>query len=292
MRVTHYQQSRNLSSQMMAAQSAVAAAQHRALTGKKWEKASENTFGAGYVLQSSRLKDRLEGMGQNFASSKEHLTLVESSLDEMTKLISQARQIGLQGNNSTLSAEERKTLATQIESLAARAVDLANTTDSEGLGIYSGQSREPEAFKVDGTTGALHFTGDELPRQMELRPGEWTRMNMENSGSFFAELHAELKNLKAAIENGSTTEALVKIEAKQKQVLDVRSTMGVRLQQVEKLAAQHEARVDDLTGKISDAQEIDLSEAITEYQRANLVYSAALQFTAQAQQLGLMDFLR
>lgn len=292
MRVTHYQQSRNLSSQMMAAQAAVASAQQRAMTGKKWEKASENTFGAGYVLQSSRLKERLEGLGQNFTSSKEHLGLVETSLTEVTSLMSQARQIGLQGNNSTLSAEQRKTLATQIESLAAKAVDLANTTDSEGLGIFSGQSRDPGAFKVDGTTGALNFTGDELPRQMELRPGEWTRMNMEGSGYFFTDLHAELRDLKTAIENGSTTEALVKIENRQKLVLDARSSNGVRLQQVEKLAAQHDARVDDLTAKISDVQEIDLSEAITEYQRANLVYSAALQFTAQAQQLGLMDFLR
>ena len=277
---------------MMTAQAAVTEAQRKALTGKRWEKASENTSGAGIVLQSSRLKERLEGIGQNFVSAKEHLSLVESSLSELTTLLTQAKQAGLQGNNATLSADERKVIASQIDTLSKRVLEIANTTDSEGLGIYSGQSREAAAFKVDGVTGDAVFSGDELPRQMELRPGEWSRMNMENSGSFFTEVHADLKALKIAVENGDTTHALASMEAKQKQTLDVRAVMGVKLQQVEKLSTQHVARVDDLTAKISDVQEIDLSEAITDYQRANLVYSAALQFTAQAQQLGLMDFLR
>lgn len=292
MRISTFHQSQTMSSQMMAAQSAVTEAQRRALTGKRWEKASENPNGAGIVLQSSRLKERLEGMGQNFVSSKEHLSLVESSLNELTNLLTQAKQAGLQGNNATLSANERQVIASQIDTLSKRVLEIANTTDSEGLGIYSGQSRDASAFKVDAVTGDAVFSGDELARQMELRPGEWSRMNMENSGTFFTGIHADLKALKIAVENGNTTEALATIEAKQKQTLDVRADMGVKLQQVQKLETQHQARVDDLTAKISDVQEIDLSEAITDYQRANLVYSAALQFTAQAQQLGLMDFLR
>lgn len=292
MRISTFHQSQTMSSQMMAAQSAVTEAQRKALTGKRWEKASENPGGAGIVLQSSRLKDRLEGIGQNLVSSTEHLSLVESSLSELTTLLTQAKQAGLQGNTATLTADQRKVIASQIDALASRVIDLANTTDSEGMGIFSGQSRDAAAFKVDGVTGDATFSGDELPRQMELRPGEWTRMNMEGSGSFFTELHADLKALKIAVENGDTTNALASLEAKQKQTLDVRAVMGVKLQQVEKAATQHQARVDDLTAKISDVQEIDLSEAITDYQRANLVYSAALQFTAQAQQLGLMDFLR
>lgn len=277
---------------MLSAQSLMADAQNKALTGKRFEKTSQDPIGAGRVLQSSRLKDRLESMDKNFSLSKEHLGLAEDALGEVTSLLTQAKQLGLQANNATLSADQRVAMTTQIDSIADRLKNLANTTDSEGLGIFSGQSRKSDAYKVDSATGALTFSGDDLPRQMELRPGEWTRMNLEGANDFFQGVHKDLLTLRDAVGSGSTTDAMTAIESRQRQTLDQRSTVGVRLQQVEKQQTIHSARVDDLTKQISDLQEVDLAEAYTEYQRANLVYTSALQFSAKAQELGLMDFLR
>ena len=270
----------------------MADAQQKALTGKRFEKTSQDPIGAGRVLQSSRLKDRLESMDKNFSLSKEHLGLAENALGEVTSLLTQAKQLGLQANNATLSADQRVAISTQIDSIADRLKNLANTTDSEGLGIFSGQGRKSDAYQIDNATGALTFSGDDLPRQMELRPGEWSRMNLEGASDFFKGVHQDLLKLKDAVGSGNATDALAAIESRQKVTLEQRTVVGVKLQQVEKQQTIHSARVDDLTKQISDLQEVDLAEAFTEYQRANLVYTSALQFSAKAQELGLMDFLR
>ncbi len=292
MRISTFHQSRTLSSQVLNAQSLMADAQQKALSGKRFDRTSQDPLGSGQVLQSTRLKERLDGLAKNLALGKEHLGLAEGALGEVTTLLNQAKQIGLQANNATLSADQKSALSTQIDSIADRLKTLANTTDAEGLGVFSGQSRKSSAFQIDQATGALTFSGDDLPRQMELRPGEWSRMNLEGAGDFFTGIHQDLLNLRSAVESGSTTDALTAIETRQKQTLDQRSIVGFRLQQVDKQQQIHSARVDDLTKQISDLQEVDLAEAFTEYQRANLVYTSALQFSAKAQELGLMDFLR
>lgn len=292
MRISTFHQSRTLSSQVQNAQSLMAEAQRKALTGKRYERASQDPVGSGQVLQTTRLKDRLDGMAKNLSLGKEHLGLVEGALEEVTTLLNQAKQLGLQANNATLSADQKVAISTQIDSIADRLKNLANSTDSEGLGLFSGQSRKKDAFQIDQATGALTFSGDDLPRQMELRPGEWTRMNLEGAGDFFKGIHQDLMTLRDSVGTGTATDALASIESRQKQTLDQRSVIGVRLQQVDKQQGIHSARVDDLTKQISDLQEVDLAEAFTEYQRANLVYTSALQFTAKAQEIGLMDFLR
>jgi flagellar hook-associated protein 3 FlgL len=68
--------------------------------------------------------------------------------------------------------------------------------------------------------------------------------------------------------------------------------IGARMQQVQEQNNQHQRRVDDLTQRISDVEDVDMAEAISEYQLAQTVYQAALQTTSIMDRMSLMDFMR
>ena len=61
---------------------------------------------------------------------------------------------------------------------------------------------------------------------------------------------------------------------------------------VDELKAHNQRRIDDFTQRISDVEDVDMAEAITQYQTAQTVYTAALQVASTTHQLSLMDFIR
>jgi flagellin-like hook-associated protein FlgL len=57
------------------------------------------------------------------------------------------------------------------------------------------------------------------------------------------------------------------------------------------LSDHYTRRVDELKSGISDVEEVDLAEAIQQYQLAKNVYNAALSVASKGYDLSLMDFI-
>ena len=49
---------------------------------------------------------------------------------------------------------------------------------------------------------------------------------------------------------------------------------------------------DDFAKHISDVEEVDIDQAITQYRQAEVAYQAALQVASQGFRLSLMDFIQ
>jgi flagellin-like hook-associated protein FlgL len=126
----------------------------------------------------------------------------------------------------------------------------------------------------------------------ELKPGEKTRINAPGAGGLIEQIAAQIDDLKAGVLGGQAADALKAIESSQKQVLDFRGENASLMSLVQRLEENQAKRIDDLTVQASDLQEIDLTTAMTDYQRAQTAYEAALRVTSTASQLSLMDFLR
>ena len=72
----------------------------------------------------------------------------------------------------------------------------------------------------------------------------------------------------------------------------MRGDVGTRIQSADQALAHHTRRMDDLTSRISDLEDADMSEAILDYKTAETAYQAAMQTVSMGSQLSLMDFLR
>lgn len=270
------------------------AAQQRVTTGKKYTTVSEDPVAALSSLSARTLRSRLEQLNRNLVVAKEYTGTTEGVLTEVGSLTQRAYVLALQGANDSTTQPAREAMAAEIGSIQKRLVDLGNTQMSGGRYLFAGQSSDTKPFSDVG--GVLTFNADALPVQVEVRPAETMRANLENADVFFSDVYAALDSLRANLTGGNTQLISDNDIAALQTAIDAtnvaRGQTGVKFQEIERLRSEGERRIDELTTAISDNEDIDLATAITQMQQAETAYTAALQVAAQGFGLSLMDFIR
>ena len=294
MRVSTNFQFETYSSRIRDAQSRYFEAQERVMTGKRFNRVSEDPVAAMTSMSARSFRSRLDQLRKNLLVAQEYAGSTEHVLDETGQLARRAYTLAIQGASDATTQESRNAMAREIGSLQQRVVDLANTQGSGGKYFFAGQLSDTKPFSASG--GVLTFAGNTLPILVEVRPGETMRADLENADTFFADVYNALENLRADLLGGDIGKISDQDVAAMRTVLDkigtARGATGVKLADIERLETEGQRRMDDLTKTISDNEDVDLAEAITKMQMAETAYSAALQVTSQGFRLSLMDFLR
>ena len=294
MRVSTNFQYETYSNRIREAQSNYFEAQERVMTGKRFNRVSDDPIAAMTSITARSLRSRLDQLRKNLLVAQQYTGSTEHVLSETGLLAQRAYTLAIQGASDATTQESRDAMAREIGSLQQRVVDLANTQGSGGKFFFAGQLSDVKPFSATG--GVLAFAGDTLPILVEVRPGETMRTNLENADTFFGDVYTALENLRVDLLGGDIGKISDQDIGAMRTVMDeigtARGATGVKLKNIERLQTEGERRMDDLTKTISDNEDIDLAEAITRMQMAEAAYSAALQVTSQGFGLSLMDFLR
>lgn len=295
MRISTPHQFDSFTNRLALTQTRLSEAQKRVMTGKRFHTLDEDPAAGMLVIGSRSIRSHIEQLSRNLQVAKGHLGALEVNLSEVSAVMSSAYQTAVRGANSTHDRSSFESLATEVEELQSRLLSLANDQSGSGHFIHAGHASNTRPFSI--ASGTLQFHGDTFPIQVEVKPGQGLmRVNLENADALFADAFQALESLRSNLRNGDSGrishEDIATLKTTLEKVVLARGEVGNRLQTVESLTAQHERRVDDLTIKISDAEDIDIAEAITELKLAETTYQAALQVTAKGFQLSLMDFLR
>lgn len=270
-------------------------AQNQVMTGKRFERLSDNPMVTLSALSARSMKNQVEQLDRNLTAARDYLGHSEVALGNIADLARRGYELAIQGASSAQDGVSRESLARQVDQLLARLVDLGNTTGGQGQFIFAGQSSSTRPFSTD-VNGELVFAGDNDPIFSEVRPANPMRVNLDGAATLVGELYEELQTLRSNLESGNiqalSDTSVGNLNRLQGTVNVARGDIGTRMQTVEQLRQQNERRVDDLSIRISDLEEVDLAEAITQMQLAQTAYYAALQTTAQSFQMSLMDFMR
>jgi flagellar hook-associated protein 3 FlgL len=276
------------------AQSRYVKAQQQVTTGRRFERLSEDPLAGQQVLNARRLRQRIEQFDANLRHADEYTGLTETTLGEVSNLLQRAHVLAINGANDTNDGNAREAMATEIQEIQRRLVDLGNTRSTTGGYIFSGQDSKTEAFVVSGST--LTYQGDDLPVSIEHRAGETLRINLQNAETVWSQAYTSLENLKNHLRSGQSSlisdTDVPALQAARQVVDQARGDAGIRAKTVAFQREQNQRRMDELTATIGEAQDVDLAEAISRLNLAETAYTAALQTTARGSQLSLMDFLR
>ncbi len=101
--------------------------QQQAVTAKRISKPEDDPFG---VEQSLGFRSRIktgEATLSNIALSKNWLYTNDQALTDFNDVMLRAKDLNLRGLNDTLSADERRTLAIEVNELLEEAVSIGNT---------------------------------------------------------------------------------------------------------------------------------------------------------------------
>ena len=276
------------------AQASYFLAQERVLTGKRFNRVSEDPVAALNSLNAKSLRARIEQLDKNLMVAKEYTGTTETVLGEANTALQRAYALAIQGSSDATTQESRAAMANEIAAIQQRIVDLGNTRGVNGKYMFAGQASGTKPFDASG--GVLTFSGDTLPINVEVRPAENMRANLENADVLFGDVYTALEDLRNDLLGGDigalSDQDIDAIRTSLDTIGVARGSNGTKLNEITRLQDENGRRIDDLTKTVSDNEDVDMAEAITKMQMAETAYTAALQVTSKGFGLSLMDFIR
>lgn len=149
-----------------------------AASGQRVNAPSEDAvaWSAG-VSQDARIH-RMEGRLQTTQRASGELDLAESTLANAGDLMSQARELALQGANGSLDARARADIGRQIADIRGSMIALANTRGASGY-LFGGTRTDAAPFSAAGA-----FRGNDLETRVEIADGATARSNASGARAF------------------------------------------------------------------------------------------------------------
>lgn len=137
-------------------------------TGKKISTPSDDPIAASQaiVISQAQAQNKQYSLARTFATQRE--SLEDNILNQVVSVIQSAMEKVIQSGNSTLSDENRGSLATDLEGIRNQLLNLANSTDGNGRYIFAGYQTENPPFAADATTGFIDYNGGERPVEQQV----------------------------------------------------------------------------------------------------------------------------
>ncbi len=271
------------------------ALQSKAASGKRFEKTSDEPLSARAALG---LRSHLQTT-QAYLNASERtadwMSATESALGQMVDLATQAVTLTLKGVSDT-GADGRPLLAQEVNQLLEQAIQVGNTTHA-GSAVFAGyQVQLTQPFNlILGSPDTVSYNGDTGVIQRNLGPGQNVTVNVDGEAAFTPLFNAliEARDALNAGDVNSIQLSATHLQSAQEQVAEVRSVNGTRQRQVSAIADQLQEAHSTLASLLSQREDVNLAEAITDLRRQETVYQSALEVGNRTlATLNLFDLMR
>lgn len=184
-------------------------------SGQAFATAMEDPAGTGQALEVASQIQRLTYDGANATAGATSLQNGLNTLQSVTNVIGQLRQVADQAVNGTNSNSDRQALADTVQSLTQELVQLANSQTASGEYIFGGSQTGTAPF-VTQADGSIAFIGDANSNSIEIAPalsvpvtlsGQNVFMNVPSGNGRFSVAAADTNGGTAIASPGSVTNA-------------------------------------------------------------------------------------
>jgi len=154
---------------MLDQQSKLSDIQTQLATGKRIASPSDDPIASAKSIGINQNISVAEQYQKNSDVVQSRLQLEDSTLENITLVINRVRELAIQGNNSSVTDNDRKLLASEAQQRLNELISLANTRDTNGEYIYSGFQSNNQPFSKLSTGGFL-YSGDDGQRMIQISP--------------------------------------------------------------------------------------------------------------------------
>jgi flagellar hook-associated protein 3 FlgL len=214
--------------------------QNQAATQKRITKPSDDPIGTARSLTLRTEKTGIDQYMKNADLAKGFMNITESSLADLTDLLSRAKELAIsQASDPSTNAEGRIATASEVDQIFKDMVAIANRRMGERY-IFGGYKTTKSPFDHNG-----NYKGDSGAIQVEVNKGVYSTINLPGDKLFLGRDSA----LAQVPDNrrGSTTPNYPGVDAPKEESVSVRGPASVGLDQddskVEKKEDQHEPPV-------------------------------------------------
>jgi flagellar hook-associated protein 3 FlgL len=286
-------------------QSGLARTQQQISTGRRILSPSDDPVAAARALEVSQSQSLNTQYSLNRQHAKSALASAEGSLSSVTALLQDVKTSIIAAGNGSLSDTERGFMATELRGRFEQLMGLANSRDPMGNYQFSGYQTTTPPF-AETTHGTVQYQGDQGQRMMQVDATRQMAANSTGRAVFqgggqdiFVTLNDLVTLLQTPVVDAATTTALNtglatannNLDLALDNVLTVRASVGSRLQELDALDNAGEDRHIQYSQILSDLQDLDYTEALTQLSQQQITLEAAQRSFVAVSGLSLFNFL-
>ncbi len=307
MRVTSTQVYDGMVATLQRRQQQLTQAQTRLTSGKRVQQASDDPAAAAVAERALAALARHQGEQRALEASRSAMQLSESALGQAGDLMLQVRDQIVAAGNGSYSDSERRVLGQSIRGLRSDLLALANRDDGAGRALFGGQGSSGPPL-VDaaggvqwrGASGQAQASADgSLPLALDGRAVWLQAPDAANPGasvSVFDVLDRVANDLltpgrsSAAVAAG-VQQALADVDSVTQNLSRWRANAGETLRRADDQASRLAQATLQAQSTRSQAEDVDMVQAISDYQSQQSGYEALLKTYASMQRVSLFQFL-
>lgn len=277
-------------------------------SGKRVRLASDDPAAAAAAERALAAGARADAHLRAVAESRNAMTQTESALGDAGDLAQRARELLVGAGNASYSDAERATLAETLRGIRNDMLAVANRSDGAGRYLFGGQGSDvkplrdaPGGVVYDATTGQLSAAAGEVaPLSLDGSQVFLGAPDPANPGatlSVFDTLDNAINELltpgrgSAAVGQTVTT-GLQGLDAAMGNLNRWRALAGESLNRADGMESRLTQRKVDASRDRSDAEDLDMITALSDFQSQQTGYDAALKTYSLVQRMSLFDYLK
>lgn len=262
-------------------------------TGKRFQVASEDVSGMNIGLTLRAEMRSLEQAGRNAADGEARINSGDSKLQQMVTSMRRARELTVRGATE-LSQDERDAIALEISQIRDGLLSTANSSYLD-QGLFSGFAT---ADAVTNVAGTWTYTGDTGAVIRRVADGENVRVNVTGDEVFGfndgQDVFTVLDDLEADLQAGDQAAVAGRIgdiDERLDGLLAGLAQLGAAGGRIEAAQLRNEEHKGVLNTRLTEVEDVDLTEAVMELQTQEVALQATLGALSRALQPSLVDFL-
>jgi flagellar hook-associated protein 3 FlgL len=150
-------------------QSRLLKTQDQISTGRRVLTPADDPVAASRALEVSQSQAVNAQYMRNADSAESAIALQEEALTRYTRLLQDVKTLAVNAGNGALSSRELKNIASELRGRYDELMGIANTTDSNGLYLFSGYQGSTKPF-METSPGQVAYYGDEGKRLIQIGP--------------------------------------------------------------------------------------------------------------------------
>jgi flagellin len=265
------------------AQDALSTAMERLSTGKRINSAKDDA--AGLAIASS-MTAQIRGMNQGIRNANDGISLAqtaEGALDEVSNMLQRMRELTVQSENGTYSADDKQNIYAEQNALADQIRSVLTNTEFNGTALFKGNGTAGTAKSVTIQAGAnasdtISISIDDLTEN-------------DSANNALAAI-VDLDTTKAGMAGDSNpadpadlaVPTLDQFDAAIQQVATVRAGLGASQNRLESAVNNLTSNATNLSDARSRIEDADFSAESTNLAKAQILSQASTAMLSQANQ--------
>jgi flagellar hook-associated protein 3 FlgL len=260
-------------------------------SGKKLTDLKDSPVGSAQLVALSEQAADVDQYQSNLNSGSYFLGMADSILNEVNNLTTAIFTKGSQAASGSTTNDARATLASEVRSLRAQLVALANS-QVNGRYIFAGSKTDQAPFEV--AADAVVYHGDSAVNAISVEDGLQVKQGVSGSAAF-SSIFSTVDSLLSNLDDNNTSgikSSLETFASALSQLNIARGEVGANLGILQELKTTLDARETSLTEQRSRVEDADMAQAVVQLSQVQSALQAAVSAGGSIlQQSNLFDIL-